>query len=144
MAHLQYFTYPDFGVVLGDQSYYSQAVRIGDRIECSGQGGWNPTSGEISTDLAAEVERAFANVELALKTAGGQGWSQVYKVNLFYLELTEELGSVWRETMAKWCPDHRPILTATAAASLAVPGMHVEIEVAADLAAGGTSQSTIR
>ena len=37
MAHLQYFTYPDFGVVLGDQSYYSQAVRIGDRIECSGQ-----------------------------------------------------------------------------------------------------------
>ena len=38
MAHLQYFTYPEFGAVLSNESYYSQAVRIGDRIECSGQG----------------------------------------------------------------------------------------------------------
>ncbi|KAK7943927.1 YjgF-like protein [Apiospora aurea] len=133
MAHLQYFTYPEFGAVLGEQSYYSQAVRIGDRVECSGQGGWDPSSGEISPDLSVEVDRAFANVDLALRTAGGKGWSQVYKINMFYLGLDEEMMQVWRKTMEKWCPGHRPILTATGAASLAIPGMHVEIEVAADL-----------
>lgn len=97
-------------------------------------GGWDPSSGEISTDLSVEVERAFANVELALKTAGGKGWSEVYKINLFYLDLDEEMMQVWRKTVEKWCPNHKPLLTATAAASLAIPGMHVEIEVAADLA----------
>ena len=86
------------------------------------------------------MARAFANIDLALKTAGSKGWTQVYKVNLFYLELAEELGSVWRKTLEKWCPDHRPLLTATGAASLAVPGMHVEIEVAADLTTGDKSQ----
>ncbi|KAK8023356.1 hypothetical protein PG991_006595 [Apiospora marii] len=118
MAHLQYFTYPEYGALLGNQSYYSQAVRIGDGIECSGQGGWDPTSGEISTDLSVEVDRAFANI------------------NLFYLDLDEEMMQVWRRTAEKWCPDHKPLLTATGAASLAIPGMHVEIEVAADLTMG--------
>ncbi|KAK8115518.1 hypothetical protein PG984_012020 [Apiospora sp. TS-2023a] len=136
MAHLQYFTYPGFGVVLGNESYYSQAVRIGDRIECSGQGGWNPSSGDICTDLAVEVDQAFANVELALQTAGGKGWSQVYKINMFYLELSDEMVEVWKKTAEKWCPDHKPLLTATGAASLAIPGMHIEIEVAADLTTG--------
>ncbi|KAK8044113.1 hypothetical protein PG993_004137 [Apiospora rasikravindrae] len=133
MAHLQYFTYPEYGAVLGEQSYYSQAVRIGDRIECSGQGGWDPSSGEISPDISVELDRAFANVDLALRTAGGKGWSQVYKINMFYVGLDEEMMRAWRKTMEKWCPNHRPILTATGAASLAIPGMHVEIEVVADL-----------
>ncbi|KAK7976635.1 hypothetical protein PG989_015098 [Apiospora arundinis] len=136
MSHLQYFTYPEFGAVLSNQSYYSQSVRIGDRIECSGQGGWDPVSGDISPDISVEVDRAFANVELALKAAGGQGWSQVYKVNMFYIELNDEMMAAWRSTVEKWCPGHRPLLTATGAASLAVPGMHVEIEVAADLTKG--------
>lgn len=79
------------------------------------------------------MDRAFANVDLALQTAGGKGWSQVYKINMFYLELDEEMMQAWRKTVEKWCPNHRPLLTATGAASLAIPGMHVEIEVAADL-----------
>lgn len=39
MSGLQYFTYPGYGEKSLEDLHYSQAVRIGDRIECSGQGG---------------------------------------------------------------------------------------------------------
>ena len=38
MSTLQYYAYPEQGVRLREKSSYSQAVRVGDRIECAGQG----------------------------------------------------------------------------------------------------------
>jgi hypothetical protein len=38
MSAPQYFDYSPFTRILSEKSHYSQAVRIGDRIECSGQG----------------------------------------------------------------------------------------------------------
>lgn len=38
MAHLTYYNYPGVGETHRRDYHYSQAVRIGDRIECSGQG----------------------------------------------------------------------------------------------------------
>lgn len=38
MALLQYFNYPGFGEKVKEETYYSQAVRVGDIIEVSGQG----------------------------------------------------------------------------------------------------------
>jgi enamine deaminase RidA (YjgF/YER057c/UK114 family) len=38
MSHLEYFSYPGFGEHMRETLSYSQAVRIGDRIEISGQG----------------------------------------------------------------------------------------------------------
>ena len=38
MAHLSYHNYPGWGETVRQDLHYSQAVRIGDRIECSGQG----------------------------------------------------------------------------------------------------------
>lgn len=38
MSHLQYFSYKGFGEHMREVLSYSQAVRIGDRIEISGQG----------------------------------------------------------------------------------------------------------
>ena len=47
MSHLQYFDYEGFGDNMKRDLNYSQAVRIGDRIEVSGQGtGETRTSGE--------------------------------------------------------------------------------------------------
>ncbi|KAK4234273.1 Endoribonuclease L-PSP/chorismate mutase-like protein [Achaetomium macrosporum] len=118
--------------MLSDQSYYSQAVRIGDRIECSGQGGWDPETGAIPSSLASEIEQAFTNVDACLRSAGGKGWIQVYRVNLYTTELSEELFTAWAAAMKKWAGEHhKPILTAVAVAGLALPGMRVEIEVVA-------------
>jgi hypothetical protein len=36
MSHLKYFNYPGWGEQMADM--YSQAVRVGDRIELAGQG----------------------------------------------------------------------------------------------------------
>lgn len=38
MSHLQYFAYEGKGVEQQAKFRYSQAVRVGDRIECAGQG----------------------------------------------------------------------------------------------------------
>lgn len=38
MSHLQYYAYKGVGEKQQRDYRYSQAVRIGDRIECSGQG----------------------------------------------------------------------------------------------------------
>lgn len=38
MSHLTYYNYPGVGERNAQNFKYSQAVRIGDRIECSGQG----------------------------------------------------------------------------------------------------------
>jgi hypothetical protein len=38
MAHLQYYCYPGFGEAKREELWYSQAVRISDRIEIAGQG----------------------------------------------------------------------------------------------------------
>ena len=38
MSHLQYYQYPGYGEASQKNLHYSQAVRVGDRIELSGQG----------------------------------------------------------------------------------------------------------
>lgn len=38
MSHLKYYAYEGQGVEKREKFSYNQAVRVGDRIECSGQG----------------------------------------------------------------------------------------------------------
>jgi enamine deaminase RidA (YjgF/YER057c/UK114 family) len=40
MARPEFFDTPGYGAIARTRNYYSQALRIGDRIEISGQGGW--------------------------------------------------------------------------------------------------------
>ncbi|KAL6409272.1 hypothetical protein AUP68_05644 [Ilyonectria robusta] len=143
MSHLQYYNYPGFGEWASVNLGYSQAVRVGDRIECSGQdvsatGGVKAVeSGPVSledafpADIKAEIEQAFRNVDLALKTAGGKGWSQVFRVTSYHTDLTNEVTALMGENFKKWMPDHQPIWTEIGVAKLGAEGMNVEIEVVA-------------
>lgn len=38
MSTLQYSSYDGYGEIALKEYHYSQAVRVGDRIECAGQG----------------------------------------------------------------------------------------------------------
>ncbi|KAI5369833.1 Putative YjgF/YER057c/UK114 family, RutC-like superfamily protein [Septoria linicola] len=79
MAHLQYYNYPGVGERNKQNYRYSQAVR-------------NPETYEFYKEINAQIDQAFANVDLALKTAGGKGWSQVFRVNTYHVPINGESG----------------------------------------------------
>ncbi|KAF2728020.1 YjgF-like protein [Polyplosphaeria fusca] len=132
MSHLQYFDYPGFGERVRKETYYSQAVRIDNRIEISGQGGWDPLTESIPSDPKSQIAQACANVELALQKAGGKGWEQVYKVRAYVTSLDPELLAALAEQLRRYCPRHQPLLTGVQVAGL-YRGMAVELEVEAYL-----------
>lgn len=94
-------------------------------------GGWDPSTGKINTEINAQIDQAFANVELTLKNAGGQGWSQVYRVNSYHLPLNDEALNAMVRNLKKYMPNHQPIWTCIGVSRLAYDDMRVEIEVTA-------------
>ncbi|RYP77217.1 hypothetical protein DL771_001266 [Monosporascus sp. 5C6A] len=131
MADLQYYAYKGVGERNRDSYGYQQAVRVGDRIECSGQGGWDPKTGAVNTEINAQIEQAFANVDLCLKDAGGKGWSQVFRVNSYHVPLNNEALAAMTRGFSKWMPNHKPIWTTVGVQRLGEDDMRVEIEVSA-------------
>ncbi|HRO60902.1 MAG TPA: RidA family protein [Burkholderiaceae bacterium] len=66
---------------------YSQAVRAGNTVWLSGQIPLDPATGEIvEGGFEAQVERAFANLDAVVQSAGGR-LSQVVKLTLFLTDL---------------------------------------------------------
>ncbi|EXJ78172.1 hypothetical protein A1O3_09333 [Capronia epimyces CBS 606.96] len=106
---------------------YSQAVRIGSVIKCSGQGGWDDQGTLAKGDIKQQVQYAFDNLEKCIKEAGGKGWSDVYAVRSWHTNLDESF-PVIVEQFKKAMPDHAPIWTCVGVASLAIPGMEIEID----------------
>jgi len=96
-------------------------------------GGWDPLAPhpEFNKSIQEEISQAFKNVETALQTVGGKGWSQVYRVNSYHTEITPEMTAAMTENFRKYMPDHKPIWTETGSHQLGAPGMRVEIEVMA-------------
>ncbi|EMR63771.1 putative l-psp endoribonuclease family protein [Eutypa lata UCREL1] len=131
MSHLQYYHYEKHGVRQREAFSYSQAVRVGDRIECAGQGGWDPDSGEFYKEINAQIDQAFKNVELNIKDAGGKGWSQVYRVNSYHVPINNEALDAMVRNFKKYMPDHQPIWTCVGVTRLGEDDMRVEIEVVA-------------
>ncbi|CAP80309.1 hypothetical protein E8E15_008283 [Penicillium rubens] len=131
MSHLQYFNYDGWGQKANRDFYYSQAVRIGDRIECAGQGGWDPQTFVIRREINAQIDQAFANVDLNLKHAGGKGWEQVFRVNSYHVPINDETLQAMVRNFKKWMPNHQPIWTCVGVSRLGEDDMRVEIEVVA-------------
>ncbi|KAL2888293.1 L-PSP endoribonuclease family protein [Ceratocystis lukuohia] len=131
MSHLKYYAYEGVGVNNKKKFWYNQAVRVGDRIECAGQGGWDPMTGVYKTETNAQIDQAFANVERCLHDAGGTGWQQVYRVNSYHLPLNNEALDAMVRNFKKYMPDHQPIWTCVGVTRLGDDDMRVEIEVVA-------------
>jgi enamine deaminase RidA (YjgF/YER057c/UK114 family) len=80
---------PEFFVTLGYGErqfrtfHYSQAVKIGNRVETSGQGGWNH-NWEFPESLTDEIAQAFRNVERTLASVGA-AWQHVIEVNSYHV-----------------------------------------------------------
>ncbi|OAL43730.1 putative L-PSP endoribonuclease family protein [Pyrenochaeta sp. DS3sAY3a] len=131
MSHLQYYAYKGVGERNLKNYGYNQAVRVGERIECSGQGGWDTNTGEYNTNIDEQIQQAFKNVDVCLKDAGGTGWPQVYRVNSYHVPLNNEAIEIMIREFKKWMPDHSPIWTCVGVQRLGEDDMRVEIEVVA-------------
>lgn len=127
MAEPEFFAAPGYGDL-----HYSQAVKYGDRLEISGQGGWDDAGG-FAESLAGEIAQAFRNVERVLAAAGA-GWDQVFHVNSYHVGLDrdhEQILALMNERFQHYLPENGPVWTCVGVTALADPKMRVEIRVTA-------------
>lgn len=80
--------------------------------------------------MLEEIDQAFENVDYNLKHAGGKGWSQVYKVVTYSIDIRPQHDRIV-ENFRKWMPDHQPIWTEVGVKQLGDDSMNFEIEVEA-------------
>ena len=130
----EFFATPGYGPKMLENLHYHQAVRIGDRVEISGQGGWDDDI-TFPESLEEEIVRAFDNVERTLATAGAT-WRDVVAVNSYHVPVEPDtIGDahtrVMVEQFRKRMGDRAPIWTEIGVAALGAPGMRVEIRVTA-------------
>jgi enamine deaminase RidA (YjgF/YER057c/UK114 family) len=150
MSKLQYFDYEGWGERSKEGFNYSQAVRIDNRIEISGQGslvprtysdvlltslgGWDRLTDEFPKDIGTEVDQAFDNVEHALQQAGGTGLDQVYKLRIYVTETMDEyIEALVRNVKGRpGFKNHGPLMTVVQVKAL-YQIMRIEIEAEAFL-----------
>jgi 2-iminobutanoate/2-iminopropanoate deaminase len=107
---------------------YSQAVRMGKWIYCSGQIPLDPASGEVvGTTAAEQAQRVLANLAAVLDAAGA-GFDRVVKTTIFLKDLGDF--AAVNEVYAGAFGDHRPA-RATVEVSRLPKDVLVEIEAIA-------------
>lgn len=130
MTTIKFTNYAGVGETNNKLYSYSQSVRIGPTIKCSGQGGWNDSGEIVKDDIIGQIQLAFQNVEMNVREAGGDGWANVYSVRSYHTDLDKSF-DIMVEQFKKWMPNHQPVWTCIEVTKLGIPGMDVEIEVEA-------------
>ncbi|OBA72580.1 hypothetical protein A5641_07895 [Mycobacterium sp. 1554424.7] len=141
MAKPEFFDTPGYGAIARTRNYYRQALRIGDRIEISGQGGWDADFTLSATSLQDEIVNACDNVEKTLAEAGAS-WHDVVNIHSYHVPTDDEsIGdehmSVMVDQLRKRSGESLPLWTAVGVEALALPNQRVEIEVVAIVGSGG-------
>jgi enamine deaminase RidA (YjgF/YER057c/UK114 family) len=138
VSAVEFFVTPGYGDNLRRDLHYRQAVRVGDRVDISGQGGWDEHF-NFPDDLGAEIITAFDNVERTLALAGAT-WADVIAVDSYHVattaSLVDEHNPVMVDQFRKRMGDRGPIWTQIGVAALGAPKMRVEIRVTAIVGSG--------
>lgn len=107
---------------------YSQAVRAGSLLFCSGQIALDPVTGAvISEDVREQTVQVMKNIEAVLHTAGTE-LSSVIKTTVFLVDINDF--GVVNDVYGSFFGDHKPARSTVAVQSLP-RGVRVEIEVIA-------------
>ena len=112
---------------------YSPALAVGEWVFVSGQGGFDPGTGElVSDEIEGQTEQAFRNVEELLGEAGLSSADIVScLVHLSDLSLFARYNAVYERRLPH---EPRPVRTTVGAPLLA--GMLIELTVVAHRGAG--------
>ena len=106
---------------------YSQAIRTGDTVYCSGQIGLDPATGELVDGVEAQAERALRNLQSVLDAAG-LGFDDVVKTTIFLADIGDF--ATVNAVYAKHMPDPPPARSTIGVGALP-KGALVEIELVA-------------
>lgn len=107
---------------------YSQAIRAGDFLYCSGQIPIDPATGEfVSSDVAEQTEQVLRNLAEVLE-AGGSNLGKVVKTTVFLRDMAD-FGAM-NEVYARHFAETKPARATVAAAGLPKDAL-VEIECVA-------------
>jgi 2-iminobutanoate/2-iminopropanoate deaminase len=106
---------------------YSQAIRSGDMVFCSGQLGLDPATGELAEGVEAQAERALRNLRSVLDAAG-LGFDDVVKTTIFLADMKDF--EVVNGVYSRFMPDPPPARSTIQVAALPKGGL-VEIEAIA-------------
>jgi 2-iminobutanoate/2-iminopropanoate deaminase len=106
---------------------YSQAIRSGDMVFCSGQLGLDPGSGELVEGVEAQTDRALRNLQSVLDAAG-LSFDDVVKTTLFLADIGDF--AAVNAVYGKFMPDPPPARSTFQVAALPKGG-RVEIEAIA-------------
>jgi len=108
---------------------YSQAIRVGDLLFCSGQIPLDPETGElvVGHDVRAQTRRVMQNLAAVLE-AGGASFGSVAKTTIFLVDMADfaEVNAVYAEFF-----EGDPPARATVQVAALPKGARVEIEAIA-------------
>ena len=105
---------------------YSQAIKEGNVLYCSGQIPLVPETGEIvAGDIKAQAKQSLENVKAVLAEAGAT-FNNVVKTTVYIVDMAD-FGAV-NEVYAEYFGDHKPARSCVAVKELP-KGARVEIEV---------------
>lgn len=107
---------------------YSQAIRAGGFVFCSGQIALDPASGELATGgVGAQAERVLQNLAAVLDAAGTSP-ARIVKATIYLTDMADF--AAVNEVYAAWLGDARPARATVAVAALP-KGALVEIDAVA-------------
>lgn len=109
---------------------YSQAVKCGNMLFCSGQIPLDPATGELVTsDITLQAEQVMNNIAAVLRAAG-VGFDDVIKTTIYLVDMADF--AAVNEVYGKRFPGHKPARSTVAVKSLPRAAL-LEIEVIAAL-----------
>ncbi|HYJ91084.1 MAG TPA: RidA family protein [Pyrinomonadaceae bacterium] len=95
---------------------YSQAIKTGGMVFCSGQIPIDPATGEfVASDVAAQTEQVIKNLDAVLKAAG-TGLSNVIKTTVFLADMNDF--AAMNEVYSKFFNENKPARATVQAARL--------------------------
>lgn len=95
---------------------YSQAIKTGGMIYCSGQIPIDPVTGEfVSSDIAEQTEQVLKNLAAVLE-AGGTNLGNVVKTTVFLADMSDF--AVMNEVYGRYFSENKPARATVQAARL--------------------------
>jgi enamine deaminase RidA (YjgF/YER057c/UK114 family) len=117
------------GLVRGTYSHVA-AVTGGRTLYVSGQVAVDESGNVVGSTFAEQTERVFENLRVAL-AAGGAGFGDIVKMNVYVRDLTSAKVKTLREIRTRRLGAHQPASTLVATPALVHEDLMLEVEVVA-------------